>query len=62
MRHHYGPSGYVEKPETVMEEMLEAAFWEFDARRKGYSDWKGMPQSERDAFKAVARGLMRRSK
>lgn len=31
----------------------EAAFWEFDARRKGYGQWKQTPQSERDAFKAV---------
>lgn len=62
MRHYYGAGGYVENPEHVMEDMLEAAYWEFDARRKGYSQWKGMPQSERDAFKAVARGLMRRSK
>lgn len=30
---------------------LEAVFWEFDARRKGYGDWASHPQSERDAFK-----------
>lgn len=30
---------------------LEVAYWRFDARRKGYEDWKGHPQSERDAFK-----------
>ncbi len=30
----------------------EVAFWNFDARKKGYSEWKGRPQSERDAFKA----------
>jgi len=62
MRKAYGPSGYVANPEEILEAMLEGAYWDFDARRKGYGDWKGMPQSERDAFKAVVRGLMRRSK
>lgn len=33
----------------------EAAFWSFDARKKGYAEWKGRPQSERDAFKAECR-------
>lgn len=36
---------------------LEVAFWEFDARRKGYGPWKGSPQSERDAFKNAAARL-----
>ena len=31
----------------------ESMYWEFDARKKGYGKWKGIPQSERDAFKAV---------
>lgn len=30
----------------------EIAYWRFDARHKGYADWKQCPQSERDAFKA----------
>ena len=30
----------------------EIAYWNFDARRKGLGEWKGQPQSERDAFKA----------
>lgn len=33
----------------------EAAFWRFDARKKGYGRWKGASQSERDAFKAEYR-------
>ena len=36
----------------------EAAYWEFDARRSGNGQWRGMPMSERDAFKAVARKLL----
>jgi len=39
-------------------EVLEQAYWEFDSRRKGYGKWKGMPQAERDAFKAVVRGIL----
>ena len=30
----------------------EVAYWYFDARRKGYDQWKLQPQSERAAFKA----------
>lgn len=30
----------------------EIAYWNFDARKKGYAEWNGRPQSERDAFKA----------
>lgn len=40
------------------EDPAEAAYWEMDARIKGYGEWKGRPQSERDAFKAVACQLM----
>jgi hypothetical protein len=29
----------------------EECYWRFDARRKGYGEWKDHPQSERDAFK-----------
>jgi hypothetical protein len=36
-------------------ELLEIMYWEFDARRKGYGEYKHRPQSERDAFKAVIR-------
>lgn len=61
MRKAYGPSGYVENPNTVVDDLAEAAFWEFDARRNGDGKWKEAPQSERDAFKAVARGLIRRT-
>jgi hypothetical protein len=38
-------------------DVVEAAYWEFDARRKGYGTWKTMPQSERDSFKQVAGAL-----
>ena len=40
-----------------MDDAAEESFWRFDARRKGYSQWKGMPQSERDAFKAEIAAL-----
>jgi hypothetical protein len=39
------------------EDQLEAAYWNFDARRSGYSEWTNNPQSERDAFKQVIRKL-----
>jgi hypothetical protein len=32
---------------------LELAYWRMDAMRKGYGEWKGHPQSERDAFKVT---------
>ena len=35
-----------------MIDKAEEAYWRFDARRKGYGEWKETPQSERDAFKA----------
>lgn len=37
--------------EGVIADFAEEAYWRFDARRKGYSEWKGHPQSEREAFK-----------
>ena len=40
------------------EERLEAAYWRFDARHKGYWKWKEAPMSERDAFKAEMRNAM----
>jgi hypothetical protein len=42
----------------VLEQMIEAAFWNFDARWKGDGAWKGRPQSYRDAFKAEVRVLV----
>jgi hypothetical protein len=33
-------------------ERAEEAYWNFDARRKGYGPWRLHPQSERDAFKS----------
>ena len=39
---------------SALADALEKAFWQFDARRKGYAEWSGSPQSERDAFKAEA--------
>jgi hypothetical protein len=42
---------------TEFEELLESAFWDFDARRRGDGEYKGHPQSERDAFKQVMSGL-----
>lgn len=42
-----------------MDDPLEQAYWEFDARHKGYGRWREMPQSERDAFKAAVIGYER---
>lgn len=40
------------------EELIEEAYWDFDARRNGLGQWKGRSMSERDAFKTAFRGLM----
>ena len=40
------------------EEAIEAAYWDFDARHKGYGPHKMTPQSERDAFKWAVRALL----
>lgn len=37
--------------ESCINDACEKAYWQFDARKKGYAEWEGMPQSERDAFK-----------
>lgn len=44
--------------DNTMEHASEAAYWSFDARRKGYAEFQA-PQSERDAFKQEARSLIR---
>lgn len=41
-----------------LEDALEAAFWNFDVRCKGYSKYAGARVSERDAFKAEVRNLL----
>ena len=45
--------------EQDIEDAIEAAYWHFDARRSGLNEWASAPQSERDAFKAEARKLVR---
>lgn len=40
------------------EDRIEAAFWRFDARHKGYGEWRQAPMSERDAFKAEMRNAL----
>ena len=45
--------------EQDVEDAIEAAYWHFDARKKGLNEWAYAPQSERDAFKAEARKLVR---
>ena len=47
--------GYEAEPE---EDRIEAAYWRFDARRRGYGKWKAAPMSERDAFKAEMRNAL----
>lgn len=50
------PSGGLEAaPE---EDRIEAAYWRFDARHKGYGQWKQAPMSERDAFRAEMRNAL----
>lgn len=44
--------------DVAREELIEQAYWRFDARKKGYGLWQGRPQSERDAFKAEIRSLV----
>lgn len=41
-----------------VEDRIEAAYWNFDARRKGYGQWASAPMSERDAFKAELRNAL----
>ena len=41
-----------------IEASIEAAYWSFDARRKGYGPWKETPMSERDAFKTEIRNAI----
>lgn len=40
------------------DDAIEAAYWDFDARHKGYGPHKMTPQSERDAFKWAVRALL----
>lgn len=40
------------------DDAIEAAYWDFDARHKGYGPHKITPQSERDAFKWAVRALL----
>lgn len=48
------------RPAAAMsaEEAIEAAYWDFDARHKGYGPHKTTPQSERDAFKWAVRAML----
>lgn len=41
-----------------LSEMLEDAYWEFDAREKGYGRWKLNRQSGRDAFKQTVAAIL----
>lgn len=45
--------------ERNIEDELERGYWDFDARRKGYAEYKSHPQTERDAFKQVVRKLIK---
>lgn len=50
----------LEAPCENFEDELEKAFWTFDAKHKGYGEWKHRPQSECDAFKNTVRGVLNR--
>lgn len=45
---------------VMVEDIIEEAYWRFDARRKGYGVYKGQPEAERDAFKAEMRLIVRK--
>ena len=47
-----------EPSDQDFEDKLEAAYWQFDSRRRGLTEWKGLPQSERDAFKNEVRTFL----
>ena len=51
------PTEATPPPAAISEDDLEAAYWNFDARKKGYGEFKGRPQSERDAYKWSLRGV-----
>lgn len=57
---HATPSGGQEA--GPQEDRIEAAYWRFDARHKGYGQWKQAPMSERDAFKAEMRNALEAEK
>lgn len=57
---HATPSGGQEA--GPQEDRIEAAYWRFDARHKGYGPWKQAPMSERDAFKAEMRNALEAEK
>lgn len=42
--------------EHSFEQLIEQAYWEFDGRRNGSNNRP--PESERDAFKQICRGLV----
>ena len=44
--------------DMTTDDIIEAAYWDFDARTSGYGPYKHIPQSERDAFKSVLRGTI----
>lgn len=44
------------------EDYIESSYWIFDARRKGYGQWKRRPMSERDAFKAELRNAIHKER
>jgi hypothetical protein len=56
MREMFGEQAEPAQDQDV-EDAIEAAYWHFDARKKGLNEWASAPQSERDAFKAEARKL-----
>ena len=57
---HATPSGGQEA--GPQEDRIEAAYWRFDARHKGYGQWKQAPMSERDSFKAEMRNALEAEK
>lgn len=38
----------------VVNDILEAGYWRYDAMVKGYGLWNGLPHTERDAFKLAS--------
>lgn len=42
-----------------MEQFIEEMYWEFDGAVKGYGEYKGHSQTERDAFKMKVRKALK---
>lgn len=42
----------------MSDDIIEQAYWKFDAMRNGYAEWSNLPKSERDAFKLACTSVV----